>query len=534
MLLASPSEHPVCFQDSTGGKDNGDSTPSSPDNTNRSAELIATAETDEPVVTRKELWSYYLYWNGDNTLGPMVYTQTLFQNLATAYGYDPIAGPGSSCRSSTASGQCVIPWAGGTKPVASIVLIANGIGFAIMTVIFTTVSSLADYGTNGRWFLFFLTVVCWAAQYACMALTSPDRWKLAMALYIVGFVSCGGTLAFLASIFPRLARNTARTRRLHEMCENGQISIEEYEKEESLEMNKISNISSMHQNVGYAATLLMMLPLLLAPKMANDPKVSNYTIVQANSYWVVLGIWWFIFQSPRPGPPLPKSQNYLALGWKQIWAAIKTRKQLPYTFVYLLSVFFLADGFNTTITLVAICQNDQVNFSFLRNTYFGLAQAFPSILSLLGFWYIQSHWKISTKKMFFVTVVVTVLIPLWGMIGIWSSKFGFRNAWEFWVYNVVVGLFQAPYYAYAQTMMAELSPPGFENMFFGLYNLSGRVSSIIGPYVVQGIIDRTHSNWQGFPFLFAICSTSLLVIWFGVDVEKGKRDAAKWAAAQRG
>ena len=80
----------------------------------------------------------------------MVYTQTLFQNLATAYGYDPIAGPGSSCRSSTASGQCVIPWAGGTKPVASIVLIANGIGFAIMTVIFTTVSSLADYGTNGR------------------------------------------------------------------------------------------------------------------------------------------------------------------------------------------------------------------------------------------------------------------------------------------------------------------------------------------------------------------------------------------------
>ena len=79
-------------------------------------------------------------------------------------------------------------------------------------------------------------------EQSCLA---PDRWKLAMALYIVGFVSCGGTLAFLASIFPRLARNTARTRRLHEMCENGQISIEEYEKEESLEMNKISNISSV-------------------------------------------------------------------------------------------------------------------------------------------------------------------------------------------------------------------------------------------------------------------------------------------------
>lgn len=31
-------------------------------------------------------------------------------------------------------------------------------------------------------------------------------------------------------------------------------------------------------------------------------------------------------------------------------------------------------------------------------------------------------------------------------------------------YNVVFGLFQAPYYAYSQTMMAELTPPGFDNM----------------------------------------------------------------------
>ena len=101
----------------------------------------------------------------------MVYTATLFQDLATSAGYDLVAGPGSSCRSSTDSGQCVLPWAGGTKPVASIVLVANGIGFAIMAVIFTTLSSVADYGNNGRWILFILTVICWAAQYACMAIT---------------------------------------------------------------------------------------------------------------------------------------------------------------------------------------------------------------------------------------------------------------------------------------------------------------------------------------------------------------------------
>jgi hypothetical protein len=102
----------------------------------------------------------------------LAYTQTLFQGLATAAGYDPVAGPGSSCLATTASGQCVVPWGSGTKSVSSVVLTANGVSFAIMTVILTTIGSAADYGTFGWWLLFAITVLCWAAQYACMALTS--------------------------------------------------------------------------------------------------------------------------------------------------------------------------------------------------------------------------------------------------------------------------------------------------------------------------------------------------------------------------
>lgn len=56
-------------------------------------------------------------------------------------------------------------------------------------------------------------------------------------------------------------------------------------------------------------------------------------------------------------------------------------------------------GLNTTGTLISICQNDKFDFSFLQNTYLGLAQAITSTMSTLGFWYIQKYWKISTKKM---------------------------------------------------------------------------------------------------------------------------------------
>ncbi|KAI0677634.1 MFS general substrate transporter [Trametes maxima] len=492
---------------------------------------ISTVRQHEPVVTRKELWSYYLYYNGDNGVGPLSYSMTLFQSLANAAGFDPVKGPGSDCSAPDASGQCVVIWAGGTKSVNSAVLVANGASFAVMTLLFTTVGSVADYGSFGRWLLLVVTVLCWGAQFASMSLTRPDRWGLAMALYMVGFITYGATLVFYAAIFPRLARNTSHARQLEEKYERGEISAREYELEVSMETNRISNISTAHSNIGYIITLALNLTILL-PK-AGDPKVNNYVLVLTNGYWVLLGIWWFVFQQPRPGPPMPKGEHYATIGWKQILVAVKQYKQLPNTFIYLFGFFLLADGFNTSGTVVYLCQNDKFHFSFLQNTYLGLAQAIASTVSTLGYWYIQRYWKISTKKMFAVTNIATILIPLWGMIGIWTTKFGFHNVWEFWAYNVISGLFQAPYYAFSQTMMAELTPPGFDNMFFGLFGLSNRASSLIGPNVVQAIIDKSGSNWKGFPFLFALCTAACLVIWLGVDVPIGRGEAAAWAEKHR-
>lgn len=60
-----------------------------------------------------------------------MFSTTLFQSLVNAAGYDPTKGPGSSCGAADASGQCVLPWGSGTKAVASVILIANGVSFAV-------------------------------------------------------------------------------------------------------------------------------------------------------------------------------------------------------------------------------------------------------------------------------------------------------------------------------------------------------------------------------------------------------------------
>lgn len=66
-----------------------------------------------------------------------------------------------------------------------------------------------------------------------------------MALYMIGFITYGATLVFYSAVFPRLARNTPHARKLRDKYEAGEISAEEYEVEESLEKNRISNISTV-------------------------------------------------------------------------------------------------------------------------------------------------------------------------------------------------------------------------------------------------------------------------------------------------
>ena len=70
--------------------------------------------------------------------------------------------------------------------------------------------------------------------------------------------------------------------------------------------------------------------------------------------------------------------------------------------------------------------------------------------------------------------------------------------------------------------------------FFGLFGLSTSASSMIGPSVIQAIINKSGNNWDGFPFLFAVCIAASLVLWFAVDMQRGRRAAVRWAAEQRG
>lgn len=83
-------------------------------------------------------------------------------------------------------------------------------------------------------------------------------------------------------------------------------------------------------------------------------------------------------------------------------------------------------------------------------------------------------------------------------------------------------------------MMSDLTPPGFEGMFFGLFGITNRASSLIGPNVCAAIVDRTGNQWDSFIFLFVLCLLAAIVITLFVNMEKGRAHAVAFSIEQRG
>lgn len=98
---------------------------------------------------RSELWAYYVYFIGNTGLGLFQFAPTAFQNLL-----------------SQATGDAeILYFAGSRRTVNSIVLLANGLSFAIQAVLSLVLGSFADFGTWRSYILIIYTTIAIAVGF---------------------------------------------------------------------------------------------------------------------------------------------------------------------------------------------------------------------------------------------------------------------------------------------------------------------------------------------------------------------------------
>lgn len=170
------------------------------------------------------------------------FAPTAFQNLLYQ-----AAGDGTS-----------LPFAGRVRSINSIVLLSNGISFALQIVVFLLLGAFADFG---RWrpnILIALSLVAYGIGFGWLGVHTADKWRVGTGLYIVGLIAYQTTLTFWTAAFPGLARNSAELREKAGELVRGEIGREQYDQADMMIRSRLANWSFYVQSLGEIVILAII------------------------------------------------------------------------------------------------------------------------------------------------------------------------------------------------------------------------------------------------------------------------------------
>ncbi|KAL3470652.1 autophagy-related protein 22-like protein [Aspergillus californicus] len=466
-------------------------------------------------TTPYEIWAYYAYYIGNNGLSLFNFAPTAFQNLLYQ----------------AAGDEGLLLFAGKQRSIESIVLLCNGISFAIQVVVFLVIGSFADFGTWRPNILIGLSIVAYAIGFGWLGVHDAEKWHVGVGLYMVGLIAYQTTLTFWTAAFPGLARNTVEMKTKADDFKAGTISREEYDFADTMKRSQLANVAFYVQSVAEIFILAIIVGIMFGLHVDDSEANNNWglsvLIAFASGVWLLVSIPWFFLEKRRPGLDT-SGQNIILAGLKQLSLAIRQIWKLKQSLIYLVGYFLLGDSLNTTVTVIATLQNSIVAYNTLQLTYLLIVGIAAQAIGIYTFWDLQSRFKLSPKTMFNAIAISICLLDAWGMIGIWTQKFGFHNDWEVWLYQAFYGLLICPWYSYSQILISEVTPRGHEFLFFSLFSIIGKTSSFIGPLVSSAIIDAsTHDNASmPFYFLFAVSvlSSAGLALWLDLGKSRGEQE----------
>lgn len=233
------------------------------------------------------------------------------------------------------------------RSINSIVLLCNGISFAIQIVVFLIIGSFADFGSWRPNILIALSLVAWAIGFAWLGVHDASKWEAATGLYIVGLIAYQTTLTFWTAAFPGLARNTAEMKEKADELVSGAITRHEYDYADMMKRSQLANIAFYVQSVGEIFILVVIVGVMFGVDVNASTQNNNWglsvLIAFATGVWVLVAIPWFIFEKRRPGQD-PAPRNIITAGLWQLYHAGRQILQLKQSLIYLVGGFYLPAG----------------------------------------------------------------------------------------------------------------------------------------------------------------------------------------------
>ena len=121
--------------------------------------------------------------------------------------------------------------------------------------------------------------------------------------------------------------------------EDGQITREQYDFEDMMQRNRISNVAFIAQSAGEILILAILVGILFALHVNDSVANNNYGLAVLIAYttgcWIVLAMPWFVWEKHRPGKAIPPGLNIITVMFWTLWRAMVQIWKLKQTLLYL-------------------------------------------------------------------------------------------------------------------------------------------------------------------------------------------------------
>ena len=317
---------------------------------------------------------------------------------------------------------------------------------------------------------------------------TPGRHLFGAIIFIIANVCFGASIVFYNSYLPDI---TTEDRRDH-----------------------VSSAGFAWGYIGGGVLLaLNLIFVFLAPTLGISTGMAvRLSLLSAGLWWGGFSIITFTRLRTRlAARQLPSDQSFLTIGFTELMSTFRELLRLRETFKFLLGYLFYNDGIQTVITIsgpflgqeLFKARGLETPPSFLLGIL--LLVQFVAFFGSLGFARIAA-W-LGTKR--------AILISLVGWCAIVIYAYGFLHTVpQAWVLAVCIAIVLGGSQALSRSLYSQMIPRNREASFFGIYEISERGTSWIGPIVFAEVVAYTDSYRQAILSLIAffVIGTIILMV----------------------
>jgi MFS transporter, UMF1 family len=302
--------------------------------------------------------------------------------------------------------------------------------------------AMGDY-KNMKMRLFKIFLIIGIVSTASLALT--DKWQLILVIYAVTVIGYSGANLFYDAFLVDVTTE-----------------------------DKMDRVSSYGYAIGYIGGSTIPFVLSITLIMFGE-KIGIPVLLATQISFIITAVWWAIFSLPmlrnvKQVHYMERQPKMAIESLNRIKTTFMDVKKYRSIFLFLLAYFFYIDGVGTIIRMSTV-YGDSIGIgseTMLMALLVIQIVAFPCAIIFGRF-----AEKIGSGKMIIIGILIYMVICILG--------YRMTTALEFWGIALLVASAQGGLQAISRSHFSKMIPKEKANEFFGIYDIFGKFSAIIGP-----------------------------------------------------